>query len=302
MNYEYYRIFYYVAKYGNITQAAAALMSNQPNVTRVLNNLEHELGCRLFVRSNRGVVLTPEGDRLYRHAAIAFEQLRKGEEEIGRQAALQEGTVYIGASETALHLLLLSVLGEFHRAYPHIHLKIMNYSTPQAMEALKSGQIDFAVVTGPVKGQGQPAYREICLKQFRDILVGGREFAFLAEKQLSLKELVSYPLICMEKDTITHALYRDFFLAHGLELTPDIEVATMDLILPMVKNGLGIGFLARVFAKEALAQKEVVPISLQEELPTRHISLVYDPGRSLSIAADTLKERLCQSGEDNSAS
>ena len=60
INYEHYRIFYYVAKYRSFTQAASALLNNQPNITRTIKNLEDALGCTLFVRSNRGVTLTPE--------------------------------------------------------------------------------------------------------------------------------------------------------------------------------------------------------------------------------------------------
>ncbi len=65
INYEYFKIFYYVAKYKNITRAAAALGSNQPNVTRIMKLLEAELNCRLFLREARGIALTEEGQRLY---------------------------------------------------------------------------------------------------------------------------------------------------------------------------------------------------------------------------------------------
>ena len=78
INYDYYRIFYYVAKYQNFTQAATALMNNQPNITRIIRILENELGCNLFVRSNRGVKLTPEGEELYAHIRIAMEQIEMG--------------------------------------------------------------------------------------------------------------------------------------------------------------------------------------------------------------------------------
>lgn len=61
ITYDYYRIFYYAAKYCSFSKAAAVLMSNQPNITRAMNNLESQLGCKLFVRSNRGVTLTVEG-------------------------------------------------------------------------------------------------------------------------------------------------------------------------------------------------------------------------------------------------
>ena len=57
INYEYYRVFYHVAKYGSATRAAEVLLTNQPNVTHTIHRLEDELGVKLFVRSNRGMVL-----------------------------------------------------------------------------------------------------------------------------------------------------------------------------------------------------------------------------------------------------
>ena len=80
--YDYYRIFYYVAQHKSFTRAAEVLGNNQPNITRCMNNLEQDLGCKLFIRTNRGISLTPEGVRLYGRAAVAFEQLRLGENEI----------------------------------------------------------------------------------------------------------------------------------------------------------------------------------------------------------------------------
>ena len=65
ITYDYYRIFYYVAQYKSFTKAAAALGNNQPNITRCMNNLEAELDCKLFLLTNKGVLLTPEGHKLY---------------------------------------------------------------------------------------------------------------------------------------------------------------------------------------------------------------------------------------------
>ena len=65
IDYDYYRIFYYVAKYRSFTRAANILVNSQPNITRAVRKLEEELGCSLFIRSNRGVRLTVEGEKLY---------------------------------------------------------------------------------------------------------------------------------------------------------------------------------------------------------------------------------------------
>ena len=109
INYEYYRIFYYVAKYKNLTLAADTLHSSQPNISRTIKLLEHNLGCQLLVRSNRGISLTPEGEQLYTHVKIAVERLQTAEEELKMLTGLHRGVVCVGASETALHLLLLPV-------------------------------------------------------------------------------------------------------------------------------------------------------------------------------------------------
>ena len=81
ITYDYYRIFYYAAKYKSFSKAAEILMSNQPNITHFMNNLENQLGCRLFIRSNRGVTLTREGEKLCNNCISAFSigRVRTGE-------------------------------------------------------------------------------------------------------------------------------------------------------------------------------------------------------------------------------
>lgn len=123
VNYEYYRLFYYVCKYHSITRAANVLRMSQPNVTRALNRLEEQLGCKLLVRSTRGVTMTPEGEVLFAHVEIAQEQLQAGESELAGITALESGALTISASETALNVFLLDKLREFHRRYPGVRLR-----------------------------------------------------------------------------------------------------------------------------------------------------------------------------------
>ena len=132
VNFEYYKIFYYVAKYHNFTKAAQALNNSQPNITRAMNCLEQQLNTTLFIRTNRGVQLTPEGERLYTHVLSAMEQFQAAEEELADSSGLSHGSVAIGASETALNIFLLDKLKSFHMTYPGIRLKLYNHSTPEA--------------------------------------------------------------------------------------------------------------------------------------------------------------------------
>ncbi len=297
ISYDYYRVFYYVAKYRSFTLAASALLSNQPNVTRIIKNLESELNCILFVRSNRGVSLTPEGKKLFAHVSVAFEQIQAGEEELSLEKCLQSGSVSIGASETALHSFLLPILRRFHKCYPGIRIKVSNHSTPQAVTALKNGLVDLAVVTTPT-GVRKP-FHEIPLKNFREIPICGLDLQGLCKNPISLKNLINYPFICLEKETKTYKLYNDLFLRHGLEFHPDIEVATADQILLMVKNDLGIGFVAETLAAEELQNQKAFELKLSEPFPKRAVCLVKRTDRSLSTAASEFEKMLMTFAESD---
>ena len=120
-------------------------------MTRTIHLLEQALGCPLFLRSNRGVTLTPEGELLYGHAAQAMIHLESAEEELIAQTQMHKGTVSIGASEVALRCLLLPVLKQFRRRYPGVQIRVSNHSTPQAIAALQEGLVDFALVTTPLE-------------------------------------------------------------------------------------------------------------------------------------------------------
>ena len=290
VNFEYYKIFYYVAKYHNFTKAARALCNSQPNVTRAMNCLEHELNCTLFVRTNRGVHLTPEGERLYTRVSVAVQQLQTAEEELSESVGLEHGSVSIGASETALNIYLLDRLHKFHLEYPGVRLKLCNDSTPEAIRSVRSGEIDFAVVTTPVKVE--VPLKEIRLRSFQEILVGGKTFTALASQELSLKDLKDYPLISLGRETTTYHFYEKLFLEHGAELVPDTEAATTDQVLPLVKNELGLAFLPEEMTEEALKKHEIIQMDLKEGIPSRHVCMIYDAKRPMSAAAQKLKKLL----------
>lgn len=290
-NFEHYKIFYYAARYGSFTKAAELLYSNQPNITRIIRILESELGCTLMQRSNRGITLTEEGERLYRRVAAAFEQIELGEEEVRQSAALESGTVVIGASETALHLYLMEILRSFHETYPGVRLKIYNYSTPGAAKALKEGLIDLAVVTAADEKELEGAADHVVVvKTFYDVLIAGSRLAQLADQKNELKDLEQHSLITLERHTSSYEFYSQFYLKNGLTMRPDIEVATADLILPMVEKNLGIGFLPYELAEQALEEGRVFEIPLKESIPERRICMLYDTKREIGAAGRRFRE------------
>lgn len=287
--YDYYRIFYYVAKYGNVTQAARVLLNNQPNLTRAVKTLESELGCPLFIRSNRGMKLTPEGERLLRHIRIAIENIEAGEAEIIESRNLERGSVFVAASEVALHCVLLPVLKKYRSLYPGIKLKISNHSTPQAIDAIKNGLADIAVVTTPTLPSAM--LEEITVRKFREVAVCSSAFSELWGRKVSFEELLSYPLISLGTQTKSYEFYSDFFAGEGLRYQPETEAATADQIVPMVKADLGIGFVPEEFLEGI---EGVSVIETENPLPEREIRVVKRCEQPLGIAAKEMEKLILE--------
>lgn len=299
INFEHYKIFYYVAKYGNITKAAAALGSNQPNVTRIIKLLESQYNCRLLVREARGIRLTEEGTRLYAHVEIAYQHLANAQEEICGRDFQRAGTVEIGVTETALHLFLLEALHGFKSIYSAIRIKIHNHGTPEILRRLAGGALDFAVVTTPFETSGTIRCEKVM--DFREVLVAGIQYRELGERTWELKELRNHPWVGLGRGTATYELYKDFFIRNGVDMELDMEVATSDLILPLIVNNFGIGFVSEDLAGSFLHTGSLVRVPVKCELPCRSIQIVSDKGRGRSLAADTLYKYLCACGRSDIA-
>lgn len=290
VNYEYYKVFYYVGKYQNITKAAQALGSSQPNVTRVLKLLESALGCKLLLRSNKGISLTEKGELLYERVSAAFFQIQAAEEELNRGGKLVEGTIILGTTETALHLILFEKLKEFKRDNPKVRFKIYNYSTKDAVSELARGAIDMSIVTSPFH-VGRHIRSEKLL-EFRDVLICGNAYLDLTRRKRHLTELAGYPWVCLGKNTVTYDMTSDFFLKNGVVLKPDIEVATSDLMVPMIQNNLGIGYVPEQLAQQELDAGSVHLVPAYEEMEARAVCVLYDAKRGQGRCEKTFLEFL----------
>ncbi len=282
-SYDRYRIFYFVAKYKSISKAAEALLTSQPNLTRSVKALEGELGCPLFLRTNRGMKLTREGEKLFSHVEAAFFHIEEGEEELKGSRSLKKGVVTVAASEVALRCLLLPILQRYREKYPGVRIKISNHTTPQALSALKAGEADIAVVTSPAGDTDTLTVRRI--KRIREVAVCSKAFSDLAKAKTLLSELSDFPIISLGKHTMTYEFYSEFFSKNGVDFHPDIEAATADQVLPMVEADLGIGFVPEEFISP---YDEVLRLDLKEKIPPRDICLALRKNRTPGAAAREL--------------
>ena len=195
INLEYYKIFYYVARQGSVTAAAAELSVSQPAVSQAIKALEHAVGIPLFVRTGKGVRLTPAGEILYSYVQNGYETILRGEKKLREMKGLESGELRIGASDMTLRFFLLPYLQRFHEAYPKIKLTVTNGPTPETLRYMQEGRIDFGVVTSPVTGHEEVSVFPV--RPIRDTFVAGYKFWEYKNRIIPLKELADVPLICL---------------------------------------------------------------------------------------------------------
>ena len=290
IGYDHYRVFCCAARHGSFSQAAQELRTSQPAVSRSVAALEEQLRCRLFQRTGRGILLTPEGRRLYEAVSPACETLAGAEGLMAAARALETGAVRIGTTELAMRYVLIAAIGRFQRQHPGIKFRVSSHSTDAALDSLLEGEADLAVVPAPA--EPHPALRREGLVSFQDIFIAGRPYEALRREELSLRDLEACPLICLTPETTSRQFLEQLYRRHGLTVSADMEVTSADLVLPLVREGLGVGFLPQLLAREAVEAGEVFPLTIREPVPRRQVCLVTDPARPCSRAAEGLVEFL----------
>lgn len=287
---EYYKIFYYVAKTGSFTAAAEKLSISQPAVSQAVKLLERELDGSFFLRTQKGVRLTPEGEMLYSYIAAGYESILKGEELLRRRLDLENGEIRIGASDMTLKYYLLPYLEEFHDKYPGIKVSVTNAPTPETLEYLYNGKIDFGIVSEPFTAKASVKTKQV--KEIRDIFVAGSRFSHLSGKELEYRDLEELPIICLEGLTSTRTYVDQILKNNGVVLKPEFELATSDMIVQFSLRNLGIGSVVNDFAKEYIKNGELFELALKRQLPQRHYCIVTSSKNPVSIAAGKLLDMM----------
>lgn len=283
-NLEYYKVFYYAAQNGSLSAAAAELSVSQPAVSQSLKQLERELGAKLFVRASRGIRLTPEGQVLYDHVKAGYEQIMLGEKKLSSMLRLDDGELKIGASDMTLKFYLLPLLEKYHEQFPGIKVTVTNAPTPETLNLLKEGKIDFGVVSTPVNLDQD--LQLFPVKEIEDVFVAGRKFIQYKNRMLDFQELEKLPIISLEGNTSTKKYMDEFLKKNGVELHPEFELATSDMIVQFALRSLGVGSVVREFATEFLEEGRLFELRFNKIIPRRQICVVTGAETAISRAAE----------------
>lgn len=290
-NLSQYRIFYAVAKAGNISKAAKELYISQPAISKSISKLEDTLNTTLFTRNSRGVQLTEEGQILFEHTRAAFEELQIGEQELKRIREFNLGHIRIGVSNTLCRFIMVTYLKGFIEKYPHIKITIESQSTTHTLSMLEQQRIDIGLIAEPKSHRN---LEFLPVMEIEDIFAATPSYL----ENLTLREGADADIfqvgniMLLDKKNLTRSYIEDYMNLNNIAANNLLEVTTMDLLIEFARIGLGIGCVIKEFVKEDLETGRLVQLKLDTPIRKRTVGFACHPNRT-SKALETFV-KFCQ--------
>jgi LysR family cys regulon transcriptional activator len=229
----------------SFSNAAAALETSQPGISKQMRLLERELGVELFVRSgNRIVELTEPGRRIVDLARMVLRQT----DDI-KAAALEftegeTGRLHIGATFTLARYVLPGVLKQYLPHHPKVELRLMHGSSNEVCGLVAAGEADIALTTQPAS-----TFPELAMLDYGELsraLLVPRDHPLASARTITLKAISTYPLVTLDAGSQGQATMRELFLRNRLEPNIALSAANIDVVKALVEAGIGIAILPRI--------------------------------------------------------
>lgn len=285
MNYKdlsLYKTFHLVANNGSISKAAKELYISQPAVSKSIKKLEDNLNVELFTRTSRGVILTDEGEVLYKHTGRAFEELYSGEKIIEHMNELGIGHITIGVSTTLCKYVLLPYLNKFIHNNPHINVTIECQSSYQTLKLIEEHKIDIGLVNEPDSLKNLNFFK---VGEIQDIFVATKSYLDhlkIREDSVNGKAMdpaiifKSCNLMLLDEKNLTRKHINKYLKVNKIDINQILEVTSMDLLIEFAKTSLGVACVIEEFIEHELDSGSLLEIPLPAPIEKRNIGFVYD--------------------------
>ena len=284
------RAFVTLARRGSFTLAAKELHLSQSAVSHSMKALETEVGCRLFDRLGKKVLLTQAGEQLLEYAGRIVRDMEAARESISQLSRWGKTRLRIGASTTICQYILPQVLCQFAKAYPQAHLLIEPADSPQVMDLLRTNAIDLAIALEPDR-RAEVDFHSLFSDEMHFVTAPGHPWARAG--RVMRDEIPKQCYALYKKTSYTSVLVEDYFRSEDIVLNTVMQLGSMEATKEIVKLGLAISILAPWIARKELDGGELVALPLGKRKLKRNWGILHVRGRRLSMAEETfLKECL----------
>jgi LysR family cys regulon transcriptional activator len=235
-----------IARHGlSVTQAAAALGTSQPAISRALKSLERELGFEMFVREGRAFSrITPQGAKVHEYATRAqaeIQSLRSVADDLNQD---RRGTLSIATTHTQARYVLPPVVQAFRERYPEVELHLHQGTSEQIAEMVANDRVQLAIATG---SEGLfPGLVLLPVYRWQRQVIVPRTHPLAGTERLTLKQLAPYPLVTYVFSFSGSSSLHSIFAREGLTPQVALTARDSDVIKTYVRLGLGVGIVASV--------------------------------------------------------
>lgn len=264
INLEYYKVFITIAKNKNITKAANELNISQPAISKMLKTMEGQIGKKLFIRENKGVILSKEGTELYNLISNEINNILRAENTFSRIISNNEIKI-------AIHKIILNYFidskkfDNLFNKYDNISfLDVSNYDFINSQ--LKNGMIDSAFILEPTNYKFDNSIIFKPLKTFHLCMISNKPSIEIFTKPLTVLDTSS------TYKKIVQSIQKEF---HSEE-SRSIVINDYDDILPLVKNGYANGIAIKEFLENEFQKKKIYEIPIEYKLPDINIGILYN--------------------------
>lgn len=272
IDYNLYKIFLYLFEEKSISKTAAKLYVSQPAISYSLKELESQLGYTLFYRNSKGIEPTNEAKELYSYVSTAFNIFKDAEEHIKNLNDLNIGCIRIGTPSHIGVSYLSSYIAEFRKLYPGIKFEIISKSTKDMVEMLETRKLDFIVDTLPIDSKKKVT--KITVAKLKNCFAYNKN----SMKNVTIeteKDLQKYPLVLPTVTSSIRFKLDEYMESKNINLTPTVESWTNEMMVELVKKGIGIGYFIKNLIISQNDSDNFEIIEFDDNLPDVDICCVY---------------------------
>lgn len=245
---DYYKIFYSVAVCKNLTKASEVLYISQPAITQTIKKLEEKLKVTLFVRTKKGVILTPEGNEIFNQVKLAYTHINNIEHIVDDINSLSSGKLNIACGSNMSIKLLLKPIIEFSKKYPNIVCSQIDKPKNVILEALLSGNIDLCI----------SQYNASLADRFDFLPILEEEFIFVCSPKYfeSLKN--NTPLFIVQGDgTYNKTIFENYVNKNNIKNYKQFISVGYNFAIELCLNNYGISLVPKYLVENHLISKNL---------------------------------------------
>lgn len=282
------RHFLCVAETRSFRRAAETLRLTQPAISKSIGALEAELGVRLFERHREGVVLTPVGEILLRHAKLITSEIRHTLDAVGAARSGEQGEVIIGTALSMAETLLPLATANLLRARPQVRIEVHSALNDDLIVMLRRGDVDFVVSGLPEFAQGDDVVMDPLFTDRVDVVVRTGH-PLTAARRLQLTDLLKYPWVMFGPTVLSKQHVETAF--RGKRLAPPrtvVESNSPTYNKTLVGSSDFVSYLPYELIRKEHRAGVLVPLPFKELTWHRPVGIISRKRGSISPTARAL--------------